>query len=105
MNRVACDAEPHPEQLCRELGEDFVKQHEHLATMLCEKEINVMQLMQMLEMARVCTLESATRMQRRRRSEWTWPWVCGRGPQHKRQTSQGGVIQQSGNWALLGDWL
>jgi hypothetical protein len=26
-------------------------------------------------------------------------------PQRKRQTSQGGVIQQSGNWALLGDWL
>lgn len=52
VNRVLAMRSRTPETVVEELGEDFVKQHEHLATMLCEKEINVMRLMQMLEMAK-----------------------------------------------------
>lgn len=52
VNRVLALQRRTPQTVVAELGADFVKHHEHLATMLCEKHINVMRLMQMLRMAR-----------------------------------------------------
>lgn len=52
VNRVLAMQRRTPKLVVEELGEDFVTHHQHLVTMLCEKEINVMRLMQMLELAK-----------------------------------------------------
>lgn len=41
-----------PELVVEELGTDFVKQHEHLCIMLCEKDFNQERFMRMLELAK-----------------------------------------------------
>jgi hypothetical protein len=41
-----------PETVVEELGTEFVKQHEHLCIMLCEKDFNEERFMRMLELAK-----------------------------------------------------
>jgi hypothetical protein len=52
VRRVLALEQRTPQLVVEELGTEFVKQHEHLCVMLCEKEFNLERFMRMLELAK-----------------------------------------------------
>jgi hypothetical protein len=52
VNRVLAMKRRTPKLVVDELGPAFVEQHQHLTTMLCEKDVDLARLMRLLDMAR-----------------------------------------------------